>query len=107
MTGLRTLQAFCTRDPERGYPSRLEIQKELERLIAEDIPFAPCMDCNVVQGMASQVMGHAKKALSLAEEYLIARGIEHRGTVGRTIVLPAIREALIALKNGKGIGDIK
>jgi hypothetical protein len=58
MTGLRTLHAFCTRDPGRGYPSRLEIQRELERLLNEeafeDVPFAPCLNCNVVQDKASQ-----------------------------------------------------
>ena len=89
MTGLRTLHAFCTRDPERGYPSRLEIQREIERLLA-------------VEEVGPQIGKQAEKALALAEEYLIARGIEHRGTVGRTIVLPAIREALIALKTVKG-----
>ena len=89
MTGLRTLQAFCTRDPERGYPSRLAIQREVERLLA-------------VEESGPQVGEQAEKALILAEEYLIARGIEHRGTIGRTIVLLAIREALIALKTVKG-----
>ena len=88
MTGLRALQAFCTRDPEH-YPSRLEIQHEIERLLA-------------VEEAGPQIGEQAEKALTLAEQYLVARGIEHRGTIGRTIVLPAIREALIALKNGKG-----
>ena len=32
-------------------------------------------------------------ALKLAEEYLVERGIENRGRVGRTVVLPAIRVA--------------
>ena len=89
MTGLRKLQAFCTRDPARGYPSRLEIQRELERLLA-------------VEESGPQIGEQAEKALAMAEQYLVARGIEHRGTIGRTIVLPAIREALIALKNGRG-----
>ena len=88
MTGLRALQSFCTRDPEH-YPSRLAIQREIERLLA-------------IEESGPQIVERAEKALALAEEYLIARGIEHRGTVGRTIVLPAIREALIALKNGRG-----
>ena len=35
-----------------------------------------------------------REALELAEGYLVERGIEHKGTVGRTIVLPAIRAAL-------------
>jgi hypothetical protein len=88
MTGLRTLQAFCTRDPERGYPSRLAIQREVERLLA-------------VEESGPQIGEQSEKALALAEQYLVARGIEHRGTIGRTIVLPAIREALIALKGIK------
>lgn len=33
-------------------------------------------------------------ACKIAEKYLVARGIEHRGTEGRTIVLPALREAI-------------
>lgn len=42
MTGLRTLHAFCTRDPERGYPSRMEIQRELERLLAVEAEALEC-----------------------------------------------------------------
>ena len=33
-------------------------------------------------------------ALESAEAYLVERGIEYKGTVGRTILLPKIREAL-------------
>ena len=42
MTGLRKLHAFCTRDPGRGYPSRLEIQRELERLLAIEVESLKC-----------------------------------------------------------------
>lgn len=35
-----------------------------------------------------------RKALELAQKYLIDRGISNRGVVGRTVVLPAIAAAL-------------
>lgn len=35
-----------------------------------------------------------QSALKLCERYLVERGIETRGTTGRTIVLPAIRDAI-------------
>lgn len=41
MSGLRKLHAFCTRDPEH-YPSRLEIQRELERLLEEEKESLEC-----------------------------------------------------------------
>ena len=74
MTGLRNLLEFCTRGAH--YPSRLAIQREIERLLA-------------VEEAGPQIGEQAEKALAMAEQYLVARGIEHRGTVGRTIVLPA------------------
>lgn len=43
----------------------------------------------------------AEKALTSAERYLNDRGIRTRGTVGRTIVLPLIDEALAALREVK------
>ena len=42
MSGLRKLHAFCTRDSGRGYPSRLDIQRELERLIEEEAEALKC-----------------------------------------------------------------
>ena len=35
MDRLQKLHAFCTKGP--GYPSRLEIQKKIERLLAEPV----------------------------------------------------------------------
>lgn len=34
------------------------------------------------------------RALRAVEKYLVDRGIEHRGTTGRTWVLPLVREAI-------------
>ena len=44
-----------------------------------------------------RAMDKAAEALKLAEDYLVERGIGHRGTVGRTMVLPAIRDARAAI----------
>lgn len=38
-------------------------------------------------------------ALRNVEKYLVDRGIEYRGTVGRTQILPEIRAALFAFDN--------
>ena len=43
--------------------------------------------------MTKSAMEQIDEALKLAEEYLVERGIENRGRVGRTVVLPAIRVA--------------
>jgi hypothetical protein len=41
------------------------------------------------------------EALEMVETYLIERGIESRGTTGRTLVLPRIRAAIAAVKGGR------
>lgn len=45
-------------------------------------------------------------ALKSAEQYLVERGIEQKGTIGRTQVLPRIRSALtnamVAVDNAEG-----
>jgi len=40
------------------------------------------------------------EALEMVEIYLVERGIETRGTIGRTLVLPRIRAAIAAVKGG-------
>ena len=42
------------------------------------------------------------EALEMVEIYLVERGIETRGTIGRTLVLPRIRAAIAAVKGGEG-----
>jgi hypothetical protein len=42
------------------------------------------------------------EALEMVETYLVERGIESRGTTGRTLVLPRIRAAIAAVKGGNG-----
>ena len=70
--------------------SRGKIQVELEKAIAAE------------EAYWTLALSQARIALKLVEDYLVARGIEHRGTVGRTIVLPQIREA-IALLHGETV----
>jgi hypothetical protein len=41
------------------------------------------------------------EALEMVETYLVERGIESRGTTGRTLVLPRIRAAIASVKGGR------
>jgi hypothetical protein len=41
------------------------------------------------------------ETLEMVEIYLVERGIETRGTIGRTLVLPRIRDAIAAVKGGE------
>ena len=46
-----------------------------------------------IERLNAQVAMH-REALLSAEEYLISRGIQHRGVTGRTVVLPKIQDAI-------------
>lgn len=59
---------------------------------------------HVSHNAISETLDVCVAALRKAETYLVERGIEYSGTVGRTEILPAIRKALSRFDSMVGRG---